>query len=126
MPFVVPGLSASSSSFSPSSTSSSSSSQDSVLDDRYTENPAPERRGSTSEELRGDPLHESAETIKESKDVQRDLSHELHDWLQEFRENLGDESTSLRGNPEQRSPNTSKSLRELPMEPRPKVEPGSG
>ena len=101
VPFVVPGLSASSSSTSPSPTSPSSSSQDSIFDvNRYTENPVPERNGSTSEEFRGDPLHESTETEnffftkKEREEVQRDISHELPDWLQEFRENLVDESTS--------------------------------
>ena len=46
--------------------------------------------GSTNEELRRDPLHDSTETEKqnknrESKEVQRDMSHELPDWLQEFR-----------------------------------------
>ena len=52
VPFVVPGLSASSSSTTPSPTSPSSSSQDSVFDvNRYTENPVPERSGSTSGEL---------------------------------------------------------------------------
>ena len=65
VPFVVPGLSASSASTTPSPTSSSSSSQDSVSDvNRYNENPVPERSGSTSEELRGNPLHESTETEK--------------------------------------------------------------
>ena len=60
VPFVVPGKSASPSSTSPSSTSSSSSSQDSVFDvNRHRENPVQERSGSTSEELRGDPLHDS-------------------------------------------------------------------
>ena len=52
VPFMVPGLSASSSSTTlslTSPTSSSSSSQDSVFDaNRYTENPVPERSGSTS------------------------------------------------------------------------------
>ena len=73
VPFAVPGLSASSSSTtlsptSPSSTSSTSSSQDSVFDvSRYTENPVPEKSGSTSEELRGDLLHESTET--ENKNI---------------------------------------------------------
>ena len=44
-------------------TSPTSSSQDSVFDvNRYTQNPVPERSGSTSEELRGDLLHESTET----------------------------------------------------------------
>ena len=53
VPFVVPGLSASSSSTAPSPTSSSSSPQDSVFDvNRYTENPVPERSGSMSEQLR--------------------------------------------------------------------------
>ena len=59
VPFVVPGLSMSSST-TPTPTSSTSSSQDSVFDvSRYTVNPVPERSGSesTSEELRGDPLH---------------------------------------------------------------------
>ena len=99
VPFVVPGLSANSST-SPSRISSTSSSQDSVFDvNRYTENPVPDRSGSTREELRGDPLHESTETENKNKDkepeeVQRDISHELPDWLQEFRENLVDESTS--------------------------------
>ena len=52
VPFVVPGLSTSSSTM-PTPTSSSSSSQDSVFDvNRYTENPVPKRSGSTSEELR--------------------------------------------------------------------------
>ena len=65
VPFGVPGLSASSSSTTPSPTSPSSSSQDSVFDvNRYTENPVPERSGSTSGELRGDPLHESTEIEK--------------------------------------------------------------
>ena len=138
VPFVVPGLSASSSAtptLSPASpSSSSSSSQDSVFDvNRYTAYPVPERSGSTSEELRGDPLHECTETENKKKnekreEVQRDISHELHDWLQEFRENLVDESTSTEPwrNPEQRSQDTSKSSRELPTEPRAKVEPGSG
>ena len=49
VPFVVPGLSASSSSTAPSPTSSSSSPQDV---NRYTENPVAERSGSMSEELR--------------------------------------------------------------------------
>ena len=49
---------------------------------RYTENRVPERSGSTSEELRGDPLQESTESEnqnknRESKEVQRDISHEF-------------------------------------------------
>ena len=86
-----------------------------------------------NEELRRDPLHDSTETEnqnkkRESKEVQRDTSHELPDWLQEFRENLVDESTFNRalGKPEQRRQDTSKSSHELPMEPQAKVEPGSG
>ena len=69
-------------------------------------------------------------TVKheEREEVQRDISHVLPDWLQEFRENLVDERTSTEpwSNPEQRSQDTSKSSHELPTEPRPKVEPGSG
>ena len=97
---MVPGLSASSSSTTPSPASPSSSSQDSVFDvNRYTENPVTERSGSTSGELRGDPMHETTETENKTKngdseEAQRDLSHELPEWLQEFRENLVDESTS--------------------------------
>ena len=92
VPFVVPGLSTSSST-TPTPTSSSSSSQDSVFDvGRYTENPVPERSGSTSEELRGDSLHKPTETEDKNRnegreEVQSDLLHELPDWLQEFREN---------------------------------------
>ena len=78
-----------------------------------------------------DPLHESTETENKNKneerdEVQREKSHELPDWLQGFRESLVDESTSTKPwrNPEQGSRNTSKSSRELPMEPRAKV-PGS-
>ena len=69
-------------------------------------------------------------TIKNEKreEVQREISHQLPDWLQEFRENLVDESTSTEPwrNPEQGSQDTSKSSHELPMEPRAQVEPGSG
>ena len=133
VPFVVPGLSTSSTT-TPTPTSPSSSSQDSVFDvNRYTENPVPERSGSTNEELRGDPLHKPTETENQSKngeseEVQRDISHELLVWIQEFRENFVDESTSkvLWGNPEQGSQDTSKSFHELAMEPRAKVEPWSG
>ena len=132
---MVPGLSASSSSTTPSPTSPSSSSQDSVFDaNRYTENPVPERSGSTSGELRLDPLHETTETENQNrhegirKKYKKDISHELLDWPQEFRENLVDESISTEPwrNPEQGSQDTSKSSHEFPMNPRPKVEPGSG
>ena len=34
---------------------------------KYTENPVPERSGSTSEELRGNPLHEPTETENKNK-----------------------------------------------------------
>ena len=55
--------------------------------------------GSTNEELRGDPLHETTESeihlkMGESEEVQRDFSHELPDCPQELGENLVDESTS--------------------------------
>ena len=134
VPFVVPGLSASCSSTTASSASSPSSSQESVFDvNRYTENPVSERSGGTNEELRGDPLHESTETENKNKngkreEVQRDISHELPDWLQEFRENLVDESTSeeLRRDLMQWSADTSSSSHAFPMEPRAKVEPCSG
>ena len=96
VPFVVPGL-ATSSSTTPTPTSSSSSSQDSAFDvTRYTESPVPERSGSASEELRGNPMHKPTKTENINKnegreEVQIDLLHELQDWLQEFRGNLVDE-----------------------------------
>ena len=130
---MVPGLSASSSLTAPSPTSPSSSSQNCAFDvNRYTENPAWERSGSTSEELRGDPLHESTEIEHKNRDgereAQRDISHELPDWLQEFKENFDDESTSTEPwrNPEQGSQDTSKTPHKLPTESRAKVEPNSG
>ena len=89
LPFVVPGLSMRSS-MSSTPTSSSSSLQDSVFDvTRYSEYPVPERSESVSEELRGNPLHESTETENKNRnegreDAQSDLLHELPDWLQEF------------------------------------------
>ena len=92
-------------------TSPSSSSQDSVFDvNRYTENPVQERSGRTSEEQRRNPLHKPTETENKNKseereELQRKISHELLDWLQEFGENLVDESTSTEPweNPDQGS-----------------------
>ena len=94
VPFVVLGLSASSSSTTPSPTSPTSSSQDSVIG---TENPTAERSGSMSGELLGNPLQKPAETENPNKneddeEVQSELLHDLPDWLQEFREKLVDES----------------------------------
>ena len=77
-------------------------------------------------------MHESTEIENKKKEereeVPRDISSKLTDWLQEFRDNLLDESTSTEPwrNPEQGSQDTSKSFHELPMEPRAKVEQGSG
>ena len=132
VPFVVLGLSASSSSTAPSPFSPSVSSQDSANDvNRHTGNPVPESSVSTSGELRGDPLHESHRNRNqkngESEEVQRDTSHELPEWLQEFREILIESSsTEPWGDPEQGSQDTFKSSHGLPMESRAKVEPGSG
>ena len=133
MPFVVTGLSTSSS-ITSTPASSSSSSQDSVFDvTRYSENPVPERNESTSEELRGNPLHESTETENKNKnegreEVHSDILDELPDWLQEFRENLVDERSPSepRRSLELDYRDSSSSSRELPMESRAKVEPGSG
>ena len=51
-----------------SPTSPSSSLQDSVIDvNRHTSNPVPERCGSTSEELRGTPLHKPTENENKTK-----------------------------------------------------------
>ena len=123
----------------PTSSSSSSqdptsSSQDSVFDvSRHTESAVPERSGSTSEELRGNPLHKPTFTENKNKnesreEVQSHLVHDLPDWLQEFRENLVDERcpTEPRGNPAPKDRDTSSSSNELPMESRAKVDPGSG
>ena len=67
VPFVVPGLSTSSSA-TPTPISSASSPQNSAFDvSRYTENPVLERSGSTSEELPGNPLHRSTETENTNK-----------------------------------------------------------
>ena len=126
VPFVVPGLSTSSST-TPTPTSSSSSSQDSVFDEsRYTENPVPERSGSTSEELLGNLQYKDTETEKGEgrEEVQSDLLHDLPDWLQEYRGNLVDESGPFETLPEDRD--TASSSHELPMESRAKVELGSG
>ena len=78
LPFVVPGIPASSSSSTPSSASSPSSSQEStsenrdwVSKNRDVEAPVPERRESTSGELLGDPLHDSTETENQNKNIER-------------------------------------------------------
>ena len=88
VPLVVPEISASSSSTTPSSASSSSSSQestsanrDSVSDNRSVETPVSERSGGTNEELRGEPLHESAETENQNK------AEEVHEIGEERRQN---------------------------------------
>ena len=89
VPFVVPGLSTSSST-TPTHTSSSSSSQDSVFDvSRYTQHAVPKRSGSTSEELLGNLLHKPSEIENKNKnegreEVQSDLLHDMPDWLQDF------------------------------------------
>ena len=93
VPFVVPGLSPSSSSSS-SPTSRTSSSQDTVTP---TEHPASTRSESMSEEVRGNSSHGPAETENPNKnddneEVRRNSSHDLPDWLQEFRHILVDES----------------------------------
>ena len=92
VPFVVPGLSTSSST-TPTPTSLSSSSQDSVFDvDRYTEKPGPERSGSRIEEQQRNP--ETENNKKKWRGSTKRFLHELPDWLQEFKEKLVDERTS--------------------------------
>ena len=57
------------------------------------ETPVSERSGGTNEELRRPAAEtENQNKKEESTDVQEDLSHELLDWMQEFKENLVDES----------------------------------
>ena len=127
VPFVVPGLSTSSST-TPTPTSSSSSSQDSAFDvDRYTENPVQEvelRVESFGETLCTNPQKPKTKikmrSAKKYKEIYR------MNCLIGYRNS--DESTSTEPwrNPAQVSRDTSKSSHELPMEPRAKVDPGSG
>ena len=65
---------------------------------------------------------------EDDEELRSELLRDLPDWLQEFRENLVDESvlTESQGNPSHDHRDTSKSSHELPMESRAKVEPGSG
>ena len=128
VPFEVPGLSTSSSTS--SSPTSTSSSQDSVMGKA---NPATERSGSMSAELRGNLMHKPTETENKNKNEGREelrggILHDLTDWLQGFRENLVDESVPLepRGNLSHEHRDTSSSSHELPMESPSKVDPGSG
>ena len=111
--FVVPGLSTSSSTL---STSPTSSSQETVID---TEIPST-RSESTSEEslAQEDPLQRSAEFENPKKnddkeEVRGNLSHDLTEWLHEFRHGLVDESV-----PEHRDAYSSS--QELPLKPRAK------
>ena len=90
-------------------TSPSSSSQDSVFDaNRYSENPIQKRSGSTSEELRGNPLHKPTEAENKKKKVNSTKYKEIYrtNCLMATgisRESLADESTSTEPwrNPEQ-------------------------
>ena len=126
VPFVVPGLSASSSSTAPAPTSPSSSSQDSVFDvNRYTENPIPERSGSTIEELRGDPQTIKMRNAKKHKEIYRMdclvgyRNSEIIWSIKVRQQSLGDtQSKQVKTLPSH--------LKKNPMEPRAKVEPGSG
>ena len=113
--FVVPGLSTSSSASS-SSTSPTSSSQATVT---HTEHPAAERSEIMSEEVQGNLSREPGENKNPNKndddvDAQGNQSHDLPEWLQEFRNGLEDESV-----PKDRV--ASSSFHELPSEPRAKV-----
>ena len=114
VPFVVPGVSTSSSTSS-SPTSPTSSSQDTVT---TTEHPATERSESMSVEVQGNLSHEPTETENPHKnddeELQSDQLQDVPDWLQEFRHGLVDESV-----PEHRD--ASSSSHELPLEPRAKV-----
>ena len=114
VPFVVPGLSTSSSAL---STSPTSSSQETVTD---TEIPATSRSEKASEDssARGNSWHESAEIESPQKnddeEFHSDESQGVPDWLQEFKHGLFDKSV-----PEH--PNASSSSHELPLEPGAKV-----
>ena len=100
---------------------------------RHTESPVTERsevevRVESFGETRCMKRQKPKTKTKRKKEVEREIMHGLTDWPQEFRENLVDESTSTEPwrDPEQGSQDTSKSSLELTMEPRAKVEPGSG
>ena len=115
VPFVVPGLSTSSSSSS-SPTSSTSSSQEAVIP---TQHPASTRSESMSDGVRGNSSRGPAETENPNKnddneEVRGNLSHDLPEWLEEFKENLVDDSV-----PEHRDVPTPS--HELSSEPRAKV-----
>ena len=78
-------------------------------------------------------LHKPTETENKNEnegreEVQSDLLRDLPDWLQDFREDLVDESspTKPRRNPAPKDQDTASSSLELPVESRAKVEPGSG
>ena len=91
VPFVVLGLSTSSSS---SSTCPTSSSQETVTD---TEIPARRRSESTRELAWVNPSHESAEIYNPNKkdndeELQSDELQGVPDWQQEFKHGLVDES----------------------------------
>ena len=118
VPFFVPGLSTSSSSSS-SPTSPTSSSQETVAS---TEHPASTRSESMSEEVqgnlsRGPAAPKNSNKNEDNEEVRGNLSHDLPEWLQEFRHGLVDERV-----PEHRD--ASSSSHELPSEPRAKVVPG--
>ena len=87
VPFVVLGLSTSS-----STSSSPASSTSSVIS---TENPATERSDIMSEESRGNPSRGSAETENTNKNEddeewRSELLQDVPEWLQDFKENLVD------------------------------------
>ena len=119
VPIVVPGLSTSSSS-SATPTSSTSVLQKAVV---LTLHPASTRSEGISEEAQGHLSHGPAETENPQKnddneEVRGNLSHDLPEWLQEFRHGLVDESV-----PEHRDP--SSSSHELLSEPPAKVVSGN-
>ena len=92
VPFVVPSLSTSSSSSS-SPGSQTSSSQESLTP---TQHPASTRSESMSDEVRGDSSPGPAETENSNKNdnegVRGDPFRNLQEWLEEFKENLVDDS----------------------------------
>ena len=112
--FLTTGLSTSSSSSS-SPTSPTSSSQEAVTP---TQHPASIRSKSMSDEVRGDSSRGPTETENPSKndneEVRGDPLRDLPEWLEEFTENLVDDSV-----PEHRD--ASSSSHELLSEPRAKV-----
>ena len=96
-----------------------------------TENPAIKRSGRIECRVSGKPVSWISRNKNKNEgreEVQIDLLHDSPDWLQDFKENLVDDSSpsEARRNPAPKDQDTSSSSHELPMESPAKVEAGLG